>query len=177
MLASTTLLLAQATGSAGNGGGGDEAAAAAAAIAAILVMVLVTLAIALAINIVICFLIYAAQKQVPAEHRQIEPGLVWLLLIPIFNIVWNFWVFLKVPDSYRAAFAARGELDVADCGRGVGQWYAICCAVATAGSFIPIVSCFSAIAGLASLVLLILFLVKLWGLKARLAVAAPPSPA
>ena len=48
------------------------------------------------------------------------------------------------------------------------------------GSFIPIVSCFAGVAGLASLVLLIIFLVKLSGLKQQLRLAiegdgAPPA--
>ena len=150
----------------------DEEAAAI-AIAAVLLFAGIFLAISLAITIVICILISSAQAKVPAEHQLIAPGYVWLLLIPLFNIIWNFWVFLKVPESFQAAFAAQGRTDVGDCGRGLGMWYAICAAVSTVGAFIPLVSCFSGLAGLASLVLLILFLVKIMGLKGQLAVPAP----
>ena len=133
-------------------------------------MVLILVLVGLAIAIVICLLLYTAQKRVPMEHRRIEPGLVWLLLIPIFNYVWNFFVFLKIPESYQSYFRAQGRTDVGDCGRSLGQWYAICAAVGFAGGFIPVVNCFAGLIGLASLVLLIIFLIKITGLKNQIPV-------
>jgi len=145
------------------------------AIGFFLTVIAIALAISLAIMIVICALLYNAQKAIPPEHRKIEPGLIWLLLIPLFNLIWNFQVFLKVPDSYKSHFDSRGRADVGDCGRGIGLWYSI----AAACSIVP---CVNYIAAPASLVLLIIFLVKMYGLKAQMsggvsyAAGPPPAP-
>jgi len=130
-------------------------------IAAALGMLLVFFLITFGIAIVVCFLVYNAQRGVPVEHRKIEAGLIWLLLIPVFNLVWNFFVFPKISDSYKSYFNSVGRSDVGDCGRGVGTWYAICAACG-------IVPCVGYIAAPASLVLFIIFLVKIYGLKAQI---------
>ena len=144
---------------------GDEAALIAGLLMVILTTLLITLAISLAILIVICALLHSALARVPPEHRAMEPGLVWLLLIPLFSIIWNFFVFLRIPESYKSYFTAQGRTDVGDCGRGVGMWYAICGAL----SFVP---CLSYLAGPAALVLLIIFLVTVLGLKGQISPAA-----
>ena len=125
---------------------------------AIFIGVLVVVCISIAVAIVICFLIADALKRLPPSFRKMEPGMVWLLLIPCFNIVWNFSVFPKVSDSYSAYFASQGRTDVGDAARGLGMAYAICVAC----SIIP---CVGYVAGPASLVLLIIYLVKITALK------------
>lgn len=121
--------------------------------------------VVLAIHVVICYLIYNCFNAIPPEYRKQEPGLVWLLLIPFVNLVWNFFVYPKLSDSYQAYFAAQGRTDVGDCGRQLGLIYCIlaaCCLIPYVG----------ALAGLAALVLLVLFLVKAYELKAK--ITAPP---
>lgn len=130
----------------------------AAAILAVVVGVLILLAISLAIAIVVCVLLYGCLNRVPPQFRKMDPGLVWLNLIPLFNFVWNFFVFQRIPESYQAYFNAQGRTDVGDCGKKIGMWYAICAAC----SLVP---CVNYVAGPASLVLLIVFLVKVMGLK------------
>ena len=144
---------------------GDEAAVIAGLIMAGLITAAITLAILFAILIVICALLHSALARVPPEHRTMEPGLVWLLLIPLFGIVWNFFVFLRIPESYKNYFTAQGRTDVGDCARGVGLWYAICGALL----FVP---CLNYLAVPAALVLLIIFLVKIFGLKSQI---SPPA--
>lgn len=117
----------------------------------------VAVLIMLAILLGICFVLSRSLAAVPAEHRKVEPGMVWLLLIPCFNVIWNFYVFLKIPDSFKSYFNSVGRTDVGDCGRNLGLWYSI----ATVLSFIPFV-------GLISLVLLILSLVKFNELKNKI---------
>jgi hypothetical protein len=135
------------------------------AIGVMLTIMGVAILISLAISLVICFLLYSVQKRVPAEHREIEPGLVWLLLIPLFNIIWNFFVFLRIPESYQNYFRAQGRVDTGDCGRGVGLALAIC-------GVCSMVPCVNYIAGPAYLVLLIIFLVKAWDLRSRIPATA-----
>lgn len=121
----------------------------------------VGLAVGLVIAVVICIVLSGCFQAIPDEHRQMQPGMVWLLLIPCFPLVWNFFVFLKLSKSYQSYFAAQGVDDVGDCAEKIGLWYAI----TVACSIIP---CVNYIAGPASLVLLIIYLVKAVELKKRI---------
>lgn len=141
-----------------------DAAEAAGIIALALGILFFTVVIMVAISILICLLIYLPYKEVPAEHQKMAPGLVFLLLIPFFNIIWNFIVFMRIPESFQSYFAAQGRTDVGDCGRQIGLWYAICGVAA-------IVPCVNYVAGPAALVLFIIFLVKIWGLKGQIGIA------
>lgn len=152
--------------------------AAAAMIAGILFVMALALIIGLAINVIICLLLHKSLSRLPQECRQLDPpGLVWLLLIPFFNYIWNFFVFLRIPESYQRYFAmqGRGE-EFGDCGRTLGMWFACLSAGSFLGSFVPFVNCLSAVAGLASLIVLIIFLVKVWGLRGEVPEGAPPDP-
>ena len=119
------------------------------------------LSVGTAINVVVCLLLYNAQMAVPQEHRKIEPNMIWLLVIPLFNLVWNFFVFLRIPESYQSAFAARGAAHKGVGERNIGLAYCICAAC----SIIP---CVNILTGLASLVLVIIFLVQIYNLKTQL---------
>lgn len=122
---------------------------------------MVSLLVGLAISAVICWLVFDCYKRIPAQFRKQEPALVWLLMIPLFNIVWNFFVLPRLAESLKAYFDSVGKTDVGDCGRQIGLICAICCACA----IIPLVNC---LAGPAALVLLIIYLVKITGLKGQL---------
>lgn len=130
------------------------------------------LLVSLVIQVVVAYLLSSALVALPEHYRQQEPNLVWLLLIPLFNLVWNFFVYPKVSASYRAYFEAQGATNVGDAGRGVGLAFCICVIVATIPT--PI----SSIAGLAALVLLIIYLVQIHGLKQRVLhdSQTPPPP-
>ena len=157
--------------------GDAEAAAVAAGFLALgLGIFLVAILFLLAIYVVISWLIYSVQVQVPPEHRKIAPGLIWLLVIPVFNLVWSFFVLLQVPDSLKSYFNAQGRTDVGDCGRTLGLWSAVLLAAGFVGGFVPIVGCFASFASLAGLVVLVLFLVKILGLKGQIG-TAPAMPA
>ena len=47
-------------------------------------------------------------KAVSPENRKMEPGMVWLLLIPLFNIIWNFIVVNRMADSIQAELQKKG---------------------------------------------------------------------
>ncbi|REJ86865.1 MAG: hypothetical protein DWQ34_26680 [Planctomycetota bacterium] len=110
---------------------------------------------------VVCFLIASPLSMVPEELREMSPGQVWLLLIPLFNLVWAFLVAQRVPRSFQNYFANVGVTRFGDCGAQIGVWWAIC----FVGSWIP---CLNAAAVPANLVLLIIFIVKLWGMKGEI---------
>lgn len=144
-------------------------AEAAGILAAVLGILIVAMVVIFAINVVVCLLIYLPYKEVPNEHQKMAPGLVFLLLIPLFYIIWNFFVFLQIPESFQSYFASQGRTDVGDCGRTIGLWCAICGAAA-------MVPCVNYVAGPAALVLFIIFLVKIWGLKGMIGQAAMSPP-
>lgn len=133
----------------------------------ILIVLGVAVAIGIIINAIVCWLTSSALSSVPSEHREMEPGLVWLLLIPCFGVFWSFFVFPKVARSFRRAFEARGETRHGDCGVAIGWWIAIC-------AVLGIVPCVNYAAGPAYLILLILFLVKIHGFKQELSNSGPP---
>jgi hypothetical protein len=115
-------------------------------------------AIAWGIQILIAWIIYSAQSTLPPQHRRMEPGLVWLLLIPLFHLIWNFFVFQQVPDSFQSYFASRGQPQIGATEKSIGLWYSICAACA-------IVPCVGLFVAITALVLLIIFLVKISALK------------
>ncbi len=122
------------------------------------VAILIGLIIGFGILALICWLVSSALKAVPEQYREMSTGQIWLLMIPCFPLIWNFFVYQRVPRSFQNYFNAVGQTQHGDCGAQIGLWYAICSACS-------IVPCLNYIAGPASLVLLIIMLVKLWGLK------------
>lgn len=124
----------------------------------VLVFVAIGLAIGLAIQAVICWFMASAIGRVPPEYREIEPGGVWLLMIPLFSIIWLFFVVQRIPRSFQNYFEARERYDYGDCGAQLGLWYAIC----AVGTLIPYLG---TCVGVAAFVLMIMFLVKLSELK------------
>ena len=128
---------------------------------AILIGLVVGLAIGIAIMAVIAWLFIGHYKVISAEHRKMEPGKVWLLVIPLFNLYWIFPVMLGLSDSYKAAFAAKGRTDVGDCARQLGLFACI----AYVCSVVP---CVQYLAAPAALVLLIIYLVKASELRTKL---------
>ncbi len=116
----------------------------------------------LGIRITILYLLYKDLEAVPAEFRRLEPSLVWLLLIPCFSLVWNFFVYTRVARSYQDCFNERNRWDVGDCGAGLGIAYSICVILVSIPclNYVTVWFC-----GPALIVLIIIYLVKLHGLK------------
>ena len=58
----------------------------------------------------------AGLRRVEPEHRRIEPGQVWLNLIPVFNFVWAAVTVERIAESLRNEFMARSL-------HGPEEWY------------------------------------------------------
>jgi hypothetical protein len=54
-----------------------------------------------------------------------EPGMVWLCLIPIFGFVWTIIMVLRVADSLRDEYADRGMRGDGDYGKTLGILYIV----------------------------------------------------
>lgn len=102
----------------------------------------------------------ALEKCAP-HNRSMSPGLVWLQLIPFFNIIWQFFVVSAVSGSLSKEYAARRLPAEGDFGRSIG----IAMAILWVCWLIPYVSGFAFIAWL---VLWIVYWVKIAGLSGRL---------
>ncbi len=134
---------------------------------AVLVGNAVSLCISLAFFIVIAgaiaYFLTTCLNRIPAQHRKQEPGMVWLMMIPLVNIVWNFFVFPKVAESFQSYFDEQGDTSVGDCGKQLSTF--LCISVVL--SIVPLLSCLTAPV---SLVLLIMVLLKFNELKNRITV-------
>ncbi len=60
-----------------------------------------------------------------APYRVMKPWEVWLLLIPFFNVFWNFRVFPGLSHSFKAYFEAKGDSAVGDRSAKVARWLSL----------------------------------------------------
>lgn len=84
-------------------------------------------------------------NEVSFENRKIQPAQVWLSLIPLFGLIWQFIIVNRLADSLREEFNSRNILlDESRPGSGIGLAYCIlfCCSV------IPFLGFLTAVAGL-----------------------------
>jgi len=107
----------------------------------------------------VCYLLSDALKALPPEHQKMSPSLVWLLMIPGLSVIWNFFVFIQVPQSYGSYLRSLGRPTDASLGT-LGIVYAIL-------SVLTLIPHVGGCTGLAAFVVLIIFLVKLGELKRR----------
>jgi len=71
---------------------------------------ILAIAIALAIIGVVMYFLITQQntlKAIQQQNRLMRPGEVWLQLIPLFGIVWQFIVVTRISDSIRREFVSR----------------------------------------------------------------------
>ena len=61
----------------------------------------------LVVFILFLITLFNVLNAVSPANRKLEPGLVFLLLIPIFNMGWIFFVVIKLRDSLQAEYQAR----------------------------------------------------------------------
>lgn len=105
--------------------------------------------------------------EVAPANRQVPAVNVWLMFIPLFNIVYGFILYPKICDSLRTEFEERGHPQPGDYCRALGLTMPILniCGV------IPVLG---GLAGLAGLVILIIFWVKMAEFKNKLR-SMPPA--
>jgi hypothetical protein len=146
-------------------GGSDFEDLPLAAQVAIIVIASLFFLVMLGIGIFILYLLYKLLDALPPQYRLMEPGMVWLLLIPCFNLIWNFFVYPRISRSYQHYFNAQGRTDVGDCGATLGIFYSVCAVLIS----IPCVNYVTGfICGPAMLILIIIYLVKLHELKKQI---------
>jgi hypothetical protein len=111
--------------------------------------------IAIGIVIQIFFLLSLSRclHQISPRNRQMEPGQVWLNLIPCFSLVWMILTIIKIADSLRDEYDDRGLSGDGDFGKTTGIVYYI-------SQFV---------CGLVALIFFIMYWVKIAGYTRELA--------
>lgn len=117
--------------------------------------------------VVLIFYILSMQKALDlagAQHRKMDPPMVWLMLIPLFNLVWHFFVVKAVAESIQG-WAGDSGIQVGDAGYTIGlvACIAYCCAI------VPILNI---LAWPVSLVCFIIWWVKVAGFNKAMAARA-----
>jgi magnesium-transporting ATPase (P-type) len=65
------------------------------------------------------------------ENRAMQPGMTWLLLVPLVNLVWHFFVVINMAKSLSAEFQKRGIAEEAEPGKKLGMIMCVlfCCGI------------------------------------------------
>lgn len=83
-------------------------------------------------------------KAISPENRKMEPGMVWLMFIPVFGMVWQFIVVNRMADSIQAQLNKAGVSVTSRPAHGVG--IAMCVLFCT--GWIPVVGSLGTVAGI-----------------------------
>jgi len=126
---------------------------------------MVILAVSAVYLVVLIFYLLTLQKTLKRcspESCAMQPGLVWLMVIPCFNLIWHFFVVINMAKSLSAEFKKRGIAVEDKPGQTIGLIMCVCPVVA----IIPFVGC---VAGPAGLVCWIMYWVKIADFSKKLA--------
>lgn len=145
-----------------------------AGIAAVGVFAVVMLGL-VALEIFFLLSMQKALNRCSPSNRTMEPGMVWLQLIPVFGMVWSFFVVLKTSESLDAEIRYRNITgQERNPGRGVGLASCILSAWVSLVGWIPYIGLFlSFLPGIACVVCWIIYWVRI----SRTAGILVPSPA
>lgn len=100
--------------------------------------------------------------EVKNENRRMQPGQVWLSLIPLFGLIWQFIIVTNLADSLKLEFRQRNIIvDEDRPGYGIGLAFCIlgCC------SIIPFLGI---LASIAALICWIIYWVRISDYKSKL---------
>ena len=110
-------------------------------------------------------------KAIRPQNRKMKPTDVWLLLIPLFNLVWHFIVVTHITNSINVEYRSRNLSLNSQTSYGVGMTLCILCCLCLI-PFLPI------LAFIPALICWIIFWVQIHGHKNRiiaLSYSSPPS--
>ncbi|HCA43702.1 MAG TPA: hypothetical protein DEP28_10680 [Bacteroidetes bacterium] len=96
--------------------------------------------------------LYDTLKNVQIENRKISPGEVWITLTPLFGLIWQFIMVIRISESLKLEFQERGiKINEQKPGYSVGICYCILCCF----TMFPIIGILATIGG-------IVFMIKYW---------------
>ena len=91
--------------------------------------------------------VYRAFSAVSTRNRDMQPGQIFMVFIPLFGAIWHFFVILRLASSLEKEFESRDlEGDGGDFGKTLGLW----------GMILNIIGC-----GPVGLILMIMYILKI----------------
>jgi len=130
----------------------------------VLLVIFMSLLVVLVPGIFFLLTVQKALERCAPESRTMSPGEVWLMLIPLFNVVWQFIMVLRVSSSLANEFCRRNLPIEAEPGQALG----LACCILIVISIIPVIGFLS---GIAALVCWIMYWVKIADYSSQLAAA------
>jgi hypothetical protein len=134
--------------------------------AGIFIIVFIVAAICLIPEIFFILTLQKALQRCSPENRVMTPGSTWLILIPVFNLVWMFIVVTQMAQSLEKEFRKRTIPVEPSPGKSIGLAWCIltvCC-------LIPLVGILT---GLPAIICWILYWVKIAGFSSTIADPTP----
>ncbi|MBU3713870.1 MAG: hypothetical protein FGM46_02875 [Ferruginibacter sp.] len=128
---------------------------------ALLFVAIFIIIIALVVGILYLLTLQNLLNRISPQNRSVDPGNVWLMLIPFFNLIYAFILYPKISESVANEYASRGLPPQDDFGKSLG----VIMPILSLCSFIPFLG---GLAGIANLVIWIIFWSKMSGYKKQL---------
>jgi len=113
--------------------------------------------ISLVVRAFYCLTLTKALKAVAEENRLLKPWMIWMALIPIVSLYWNFVIANRMADSLTNEFYDRKIAEEENPGRLLGLSYAIFVVIAS----FPLIPSISFVAGIFALYYFIRYWVKI----------------
>lgn len=130
-----------------------------------MLIVVLIIAIGIILAVYIPYLLNMQNMLKECNHKSLQgfnPSNVWLLLIPFFNIVYRFIIYIKISEILQREYALRGKTKPGDYSKSLGLTLAILAAVSAIPDIpAPIINGISGLATLGTIVVFIIYWVKL----------------
>ena len=99
--------------------------------AGVLMFLLIPLVIGLVVAIFYILSLQKTLNKCAPENRAMQPGMIWLMLVPLVNLVWHFFVVINMAKSLGAEFQKRGMAEEPEPGKKLGMIMCIlaCCGI------------------------------------------------
>ena len=127
----------------------------------LIIFIVIAFAIGLTVQIFYLLTLSRCYSRISPRHRRMEPGQVWLNLIPIFGVIWIFFTTIRLADSLSNEYRERRLRGDGDFGRSLGITYPIL----FLASALPCIGGFVALGGM---VCWIMYWVKIAGYSRQL---------
>jgi hypothetical protein len=127
----------------------------------VIIAVLIGAAIGITINVFYLLTLQNVLKEVSNENRLVPAANVWLMFIPLFNLIYPFILYPKISDSIRNEYSSRGLDAKGDFARQLG----IAMPILALCGVVPFIG---VLASIANLILFIIFWVKMGEFKNEL---------
>ena len=137
---------------------------------AAIVLVLILAFFALLLFVVIAFLLTLSKclGKIQRRNRTMEPGMVWLNLVPCLNIVWQFITVFRISDSLRNEYDDNNWPEQGDYGKSLGLSALVFNFVSSVINNVVQVPAVSVVVGIVSLTLWIMYWVKIAGFSRQI---------